>query len=155
MRRPANTLDTPRLLLINQQRAWTSTQSMVDIAPSGEAIYTVRLWGDFSQRLRLQDFPFDAHTFQIELVAFQPSGEDVVLVQDPEFRSFFADELSVADWNVLGWRAEPREVGVSQVTRPGFVLEFDAERLHFHYLIKFIVPQSMTGTITHNPNGTS
>lgn len=141
IRRNINDIKAPRFLLLNQQRTWSSLLNVVDIKPSGEAIFRQRLWGDFSQPLNLHDFPFDKHRFELPMVAFGDLDQDVMLVPDPQRKSIIADKLSVPDWRILGYQGEVREIKLtSDVSRQGFVFSFDAERIFTHYVVKYIIP---------------
>ena len=101
----------------------------------------MRLWGDFSQIMRLREFPFDSHVFEVPVIALAQTTNVVELLPDPNLPSFMADQLSVADWTIDSWTAEPREIEISREdpTR-GFVFAFEAKRISSHYLIKFIIP---------------
>jgi hypothetical protein len=134
-------IHAPRFLLLNRQKTWSSLLNVVDISPDGEAVYRMRLWGDFSQIMRLQEFPLDSHTFEIPVVAIGHAGEHITLLQDPRENSSMAKEYSVADWTITGWAAEAKPVNVSEIkSMDGFVYSFDGERISAHYFIKFIIP---------------
>lgn len=141
IRRALTDIVAPRFILLNQQRVWSSLLNLVDISPDGEAIYRQRLWGDFSQPLRLHDFPFDSHTFELPMIALGDLGEDILLLPDPDYPSFVASELSVADWRILDYREESREIMLTNETvGSGYVFSFYAERIYNHHVIKFIIP---------------
>ena len=141
IRRNIGDIKAPRFLLLNQQRTWSSLLNVVDIKPSGEVVFRQRLWGDFSQPLRLHDFPFDTHTFELPMVSFGDLDQEVILMPDPERESIIADNLSVADWRILGYKAELRDIKLTnEVARQGFVFSFEAERIFTHYVVKYIIP---------------
>jgi gamma-aminobutyric acid receptor subunit beta len=141
IRRDLSEIPAPRFILLNQQKTWSSLINVVDISPEGEAIYRQRLWGDFSQPLHLQDFPFDQHTFELPIIGVGDIGEDVVLLPDPVRPSFIAENLSVADWRIIESAAQSREIELmDEALVQGFVFSFRAERLFNHYVIKFIIP---------------
>ena len=141
IRRALTDIVAPRYILLNQQKTWSSLLNLVDISPEGEAFYRQRLWGDFSQPLRLHDFPFDSHSFELPMLAVGDLGEDIVLLPDPKYPSFIASELSVADWRVTGYREESREIFLTEESAGyGYVFSFDASRIYNHHVIKFIIP---------------
>ncbi len=142
IRRDLADINAPRLILVNRQKTWSTLMNVVDISPQGEAIYRMRLWGDFSQPLHLQDFPFDSHTFRIPILALsQTPGGKVLLEPDPDGTSFIAEELSVADWEIISWSAETGDIELTRGDSvQGFVFSFEAARIYNHYVIKFIVP---------------
>jgi hypothetical protein len=140
IRRNLNEIHAPRFLLVNRQKTWSTLLNVVDISPQGEALYRMRLWGDFSQPLHLQDFPFDAQEFNIPIVALG-DGNPVKLLPDPESESFMASSLSVADWRITDWSGDTSDI---EITRDdsveGFIFRFRAERIYNHLVIKFIIP---------------
>jgi hypothetical protein len=141
VRRQLTDIPAPRFLLLNQQRSWSTLLNVVDITPQGEAVYRMRLWGDFSQIMRLREFPFDSHVFEVPVIAIAHTTGAVELLADPKMPSFMADQLSVADWTIDNWTAEPRKIEITRgdITN-GFVFAFEAKRISSHYLIKFIIP---------------
>lgn len=141
IRRALNEIVAPRFILLNQQKTWSSLLNLVDISPDGEAIYRQRLWGDFSQPLRLHDFPFDSHTFELPMLAVADLDEEVTLLPDPDYPSFIASELSVADWAITGYQEESRDIVLTdEAIGGGYVFSFNAKRVFNHYVIKFIIP---------------
>ncbi len=136
-------IQAPRFLLLNRQRTWSTLLDVADISPSGEVLYRMRVWGDFSQPLRLQHFPFDSHSFQIPIVALATDFESdfVPVVVDPEYPPRIAESFSVADWHISGWRVETssEELGYD-VAGQQLIFTFDASRIYTHYLVKFVVP---------------
>ncbi len=141
IRKQLNDIQAPRFLLLNQQRSWSSLMNVVDITPEGEAIYRMRLWGDFSQIMRLQEFPLDSHTFEVPIVGLAEGAGTIELLQDPTTQSFLAEQLSVADWTIEGWKAEAADIDLIRgEDTKGFVFSFEAKRISSHYLIKYIIP---------------
>jgi len=134
-------IQAPRFLLINRQKTWSSLTNVADISPEGEVIYRMRLWGDFSQIMQLQEFPLDSHTFEMPVVAIGYAGEPITLLQDPDEPSFMGKQFSVADWTISNWSAEAKPVEMlTEKPLDGFVFSFDASRKSAHYFIKFIIP---------------
>jgi hypothetical protein len=140
IRRNLNEISAPRFLLVNRQKTWSTLLNVVDISPQGEALYRMRLWGDFSQPLHLQDFPFDTQEFNIPIVALG-DGDLVKLVPDPEAESFMASSLSVADWRITEWSGDTADIELTRNDSvEGFIFRFQAERIYNHLVIKFIIP---------------
>jgi hypothetical protein len=141
VRRNLNEVSAPRFVLINQQKTWSSLLDVVDISPSGEAVFRMRLWGDFSQPLHLHDFPFDDHQFSIPIIAISQDGRPIRLLSDPETDSYIADELSVADWRIKDWSAGEAQIELTRdIAGQGFIFSVHAERIYNHYVVKFIIP---------------
>jgi hypothetical protein len=140
VRRNLNDIHAPRFLMVNRQKTWSTLLNVVDISPQGEAIYRMRLWGDFSQPLHLQDYPFDTQEFNIPIVALG-ERDPVKLVPDPETESFIASSLSVADWRITDWSAESSGIELTRNDSvDGFIFKFRAERIYNHLVIKFVIP---------------
>jgi hypothetical protein len=71
---------TPRLVIANQQQAWSAFPETVEIQPDGEVIYRQKIWGNFSQPLNLKDFPLDTQTLEVHVVAAGLLESEVKLV---------------------------------------------------------------------------
>jgi hypothetical protein len=132
----------PEIQVINQQKIWLTLPRIVKISPEGEVRYHQRAWGSFSQPLKLKDFPFDRQVFSVQLATIDYTPEEIELVQDKNDESGMAQELSVADWKITGYKAEPRPYKPSPTTSPlaGFAFSFEAERKAGYFIIKVIIP---------------
>ena len=134
----------PRLTIINTQRYWENTRDEVEISPEGLVTYRLHVFGDFSQPLKLHDFPQDRHVFEVPVVAAGYRAHEVVMIPDSRMDSFISENLSVADWKVGNMQGKPREVTMANGLKlPGFVFSFEAERLLHHYVIKAITPLAL------------
>lgn len=135
----------PRLQLVNRQLVWPTFPDLATVSPEGRVTLKQRLWGAFSQPLRLHDYPFDRQTLRIHLVAALYSPDEVVFVDHPDRRSGMGEELSLADWKVADWRAAPEVYLPASDQEPmaGFVLEFEVRRAVGHYLAKVVSPLVM------------
>jgi hypothetical protein len=131
----------PRFKLVNSQRVWDAFDGEVEQLRKGELVLHQRLWGQFSQPLDLVDFPFDEHTFEIQ-IASVIHVEGLRLIPDPGQPSGMAERLSVADWEISDFRVETRNYepipGGEQL--PGLLISFDGRRRVSHYVVKVIVP---------------
>ena len=136
-------IQAPRFVLMNRQRTWSSLIDVVDIKPDGEALFRMRVWGDFSQPLRLQRFPFDSHSFEIPIMALSSENLEgyVPLLPDPQVHSRMAETFSVADWEIYDWGEKKGSEFIREAeSSKNFVFQFEARRIYNHYLIKFVVP---------------
>ena len=140
--RPLAEIWNPEIQVINQQKLWLTFPDIVKIDPDGEVLYRQRAWGSFSQPLKLHDFPFDRQVFSIQLAAINSSRTEVELVQDTKEESGISQDLSVADWKVLRWKAEPQayEPTPTMNAIPGFTFSFEAAREDGYFIIKVIIP---------------
>lgn len=132
----------PRLQFINQQRLWATFSKNVTIDPDGTVTFRQRVWGDFSQPLKLKNFPFDKQKFNIQVVPLGFSQNEVKLVQNPKTKSGMADEFSVADWEMLGFEAKPFEYHPFDDGdfMQGFQFSILAKRKENYYVTTIIIP---------------
>jgi len=147
---------TPRLAIVNQQQAWAAFPAAVEIDPDGNVVYRQKYWGRFSQPLDLRDFPLDQQKLTIHLVAAGQFESDVKLVQLERAhgrRSGVARILSVPDFDVVAWKAEPRPYlpYESEVGTAGFALDLDIQRRPTFYIWKVIVPLCLIVIMSWTP----
>ena len=135
-RYPLNEVWHPEFQLVNQQRLWTTFSDYVEVDPDGTVMYRQRVWGQFSQKLGLKDFPFDQQVFTLRFVAAGYSVKEVEFVRAPERLSGIAETLSLADWEIVDWNVRPQEF----VGTTGYFFTFTAERKSNYFIIKIILP---------------
>ena len=136
---------TPRLVIFNQQQAWSAFPETVEIAPDGEVIYRQKTWGRFSQPLNLFDFPLDRQTLAIQIVAAGLLDTEVKMVPlelKHGRKSGLAKQLSIPDFKVLSWSAEPHSYVVveGEPGTAGYRMQIEVERSAGYFLIKVIIP---------------
>lgn len=155
--KPLSEIWWPRIVVVNEQRVWATFPEMASVSPEGEVVYRQRLWGSFSQPLELRDFPFDRQTFTIQLAAVGFTPEEVDMIGDPrnlsgivrsqaiadqDFADGIASRLSVADWVVIAWNAQPLPYQPipGGKSHAGFAFSFEAQRLTAYFIVKVILP---------------
>ena len=140
----------PGVLFVNQQKLWVTLPEIVTIAPDGEVFYRQRVWGAFSQPLKLKNFPFDRQVFSIQLAASGITSNKVALLLDSNLKSGIAQELSLSDWDVLRWTAETRGYKPMPTVKaiPGFAFSFEAKRRTGYFIIKVIIPLILIVTMS-------
>ena len=140
--RGLNEVWNPRILFINQQKIWKTLPEIVEVFPDGEVVYQQRVWGTFSQPLELEDFPFDQQVLTVQLAAASYSPKEVKLVTEERSRTGVANEFSLADWNILGWKVDIAPFAPSLKEEPfaGYSLSIEAARKYGYYIIKVIIP---------------
>lgn len=141
---PLNAAWAPDFQFTNQQKLFKTLREQLIVSPTGEVTYRQRVWGTFSQKLHLTEFPFDDHRFEALLVAVvaDTTREDIKLVQSETFPSGLVPGFSLPDWDITGWEAVSTEynpLGRSSGT-PGFAFSFQAERYVGYYMIKLMLP---------------
>jgi len=140
----------PGVLFVNQQKLWITLPEIVTIAPDGEVFYRQRVWGAFSQPLKLKNFPFDRQVFSIQLASSGITRKKVEFLLDSNFKSGIAQELSLSDWDVLRWTAETRDYKPMPTVKaiPGFAFSFEAKRRTGYFIIKVIIPLILIVTMS-------
>ena len=139
---PLTDIWNPRFQWVNQQKVWETFPRAAEVSAEGEVSYFQRVWGQFSQPLRLHDFPFDEQEFNIVLATVGHTPDDVTLLQDPEAPSGIAEQLSVADWKVTSSKT------VAGVYSPipaanslaAFTLRVEAKRDSGYFALTVIIP---------------
>jgi hypothetical protein len=140
--RPLHEIWHPRILFVNLQRNWRAFPQNVQVSPDGDVTYFQRAWASFSQPLNLEEFPFDRQVFTIQLASAGHTLDDVELLADPDSAGGIAQNLSVADWNILGWKLEsaPFVPVPGEEPVPGISFSFEAERKAGYFIVKVIIP---------------
>ena len=134
----------PDIQFANQQKVLRTFPERLLVTPSGEVIYRQRVWGSFSQKLDLTEFPFDRHRFEVMLVAATPdvATNEIMMVQDEAYESGLSPDFTLPDWDIESWDVgtfdyNPLDRGEGV---PGFVFAFEARRYVGYYLFKLILP---------------
>ena len=132
----------PRILFVNLQRNWRAFPQIVEVSPDGEVTYFQRAWATFSQPLNLEEFPFDRQVFTIQLASAGYTPDEVELLTDPDSPGGIAQDLSVADWDILAWKVEsaPFVPVPGEEAVPGISFTFEAERKAGYFIVKVIIP---------------
>ena len=130
----------PRVQVVNLQRSWKTFDDTLSVHPDGTVVSSQRYWGSFSQPLKLKNFPFDRHAFNVQLIAIDYAPDELSFVAGDY--NGIADQLSVADWRVTGFRvtADPFVISTSASTLAGFTSVIEAERASGYFWVKVILP---------------
>ena len=140
--RNLNDVWNPRIQFINQQKIWPTLPDIVEVSPDGEVVYLQRVWGAFSQPLTLKDFPFDQQVFTVQLTSAGYGPHEVKLVPDLASRTGIADQFSLADWDILGWKVDiaPFVPSLGEDPFAGYSISIEAKRRFGYFIIKVIIP---------------
>ena len=140
--RSLNDVWHPRIQFINQQRTWPIFPEIVEISPGGEVVYQQRVWGSFSQPLKLEDFPFDRQVFTVQLSSAGYSPQEIKLVSDLVSRTGIASQFSLADWDIVGWTVQvaPFAPSLEEEAFAGLSLSIEGKRKYGYFIIKVIIP---------------
>jgi len=111
--------------------------------PTRQLTQRQRLWGNFSQPLKLHDFPFDRQQLEVPIIATGYTPEEVEMISYSEITNGIGRNLSNPDWSVINWKAEPIVFRPgSELMEPlaGFALSVTVERRYNFLVAKVIIP---------------
>ena len=134
---------TPNLQILNQQRVIKTLRDIVYVHPDGLVEWKQRYWGNFSQPLNLRTFPFDEQDMCVQVSsATGGQGKDITYVQSTRLPSGHARTLSVADWRLTDWSAEPMKLDLadSLPPQPIFQMTMHVQRNAGYYIVKVLIP---------------
>jgi hypothetical protein len=149
VRYPLEQVWHPRVGIANETASVIRKLSeWVEVEPDGTVIYRQRYAGAFTQRLRLQSFPFDRQTFHIQIVAVRYLPNEVRFVPDEEWvrnglknAGGIAPSITLPDWTIEKWETRPLTYALTPGLQfSGYVFEFTASRNVQHYILKIILP---------------
>jgi hypothetical protein len=135
----------PGLLIINQKFALSGLENVVSVDPDGGVNYIQRLWGNFSQRMDLQEFPMDSHDMEVIVVTTRYDVGELEFVEYEGSPSGLSDNLSITDWNINSFSADAFEYQPTTNTPPipAFRLRFSVTREVGYYLLKMVLPMML------------
>ena len=135
-----NDIWTPQLQMLNRRSVERVRPPQFLVAPDGGVLQTVRVYGDFSFRADLSDFPFDEQQLRFIIVSGYET-KDVKILADKASLSV-AERLSVTNWRVQLREGVSSEHYVAPLDRnlSRFDVVFDAQRLSGFYTWQLLVP---------------
>ena len=135
----------PDIQILNQHKLFKTFPDELDVAPDGTVVFQQRYWGEFSQPLRLQGFPFDAHSFQVISGVVDKTGDVQLVASDDPIRPGLGKNLTIPDWKIESWEvlARPVQAVLGGPTRSGYVFTFTAKRYLGYYIYRLIIPLTL------------
>jgi len=132
----------PGLLIVNQKFALSGLDNVVSVDPDGGVNYIQRLWGNFSQRMYLREFPMDSHDLEVTVVTTRFEVGELEFTEYEGSPSGLSDNLSITDWKINSFSAEAFEYQPTTNTPPipAFRLRFSVTREADYYLLKMVLP---------------
>jgi hypothetical protein len=144
---PREKVWSPTIVLANRQALLRMPlPEVVEVAPDGLVTYRQQYVGALSQPLSLKNFPLDVQDFTIHFIAVDAAPDEITFVpmEIPEANisgGGIAEVLSLPDWTVRSFRAEPKPLDITGVHQvPGFAFTFIARRHFAYYFWQAIVP---------------
>jgi hypothetical protein len=138
--RPLAEIWHPSIQILNQQRIVATFPKTVEIQPDGTVVYRQRYWGNFSQPLKLDAFPFDTQTLKLTLANIGFGMQTVRLLPAPDSR--VAEQFSMPDWEVTGWDFVAANLSPEDdsIQVKGMVFSLDVKRDVSYFKYKVILP---------------
>jgi hypothetical protein len=99
----------PGLLIVNQKFALSGLDNVVSVDPDGEVNYIQRLWGNFCQRMNLQEFPMDSHDMEVTVVTTRYETGELEFTEYKGFLSGLSDNLSITNWEINSFSTDAFE----------------------------------------------
>ena len=131
---------TPEMKILNRRSLERINDPDLSVAPDGRVLQMVRVYGDFTFREDLSDFPFDHQQLYFTLISSR-GVQDVKIVAQPENLGM-AEHLSVANWQIQldGGRSSEHYVASIDRTMSRLDVVFQARRLTGFYTWQLLVP---------------
>ena len=131
---------TPQLQMLNRRSVERVRAPQFLVTPEGGVLQAVRVYGDFSFRADLSDFPFDEQQLRFIIVSGYET-QDVKIVADKASLAV-APQLSVTNWKVQLREGVSSEHYVASLDRDLSRVDviFDAQRLSGFYTWQLLVP---------------
>ncbi len=120
---PLSEVWRPRIRLMNSsnlRQAARNAQNQVAIHEGGRVEYIQRFTGFISSYHNLRDFPFDKHSFRIDMGAARDGAHQIAFLADDD-NTWISDRLNIEGWDVTGvslsvqpfyWRANTLDFSV-------------------------------------------
>jgi len=137
---PLDDIWYPSVQILNQQKLVTPFPRIAEVRPDGEVVYRQRYWGNFSQPLKLRNFPFDTQRLQITLANIGFAAESVNLKPSPD--SGVSENVSIPDWDIKGWEFNVVDLPFDDDSYriEGMEFSLDVERDTSFFKFKVILP---------------
>ncbi|MBP9191289.1 MAG: hypothetical protein KBF96_01935 [Ignavibacteria bacterium] len=132
----------PFLTFSNRLNLSKSFPDNYTIKNDGTVLYLQRVYGDFTQRFLLEDFPFDEQNFHIGLINIALNPNDIVLEPDPLIQSGLSNNLELSDWTIKNWSFEelPYVLMNGESETSSLQFSINAKRESGYYLLIFMIP---------------
>jgi len=139
---PITAVWTPRLIIANQQRLWTTLPEIVTVDRQGNVTYRQRVWGHFSQPLKLHQFPFEHQTYTIRLVSAGYNLNEINIEIYEKDISGIADTFSLPDWEIIKWSMDNTPYAFTSGGKgtPSMSFTIFAKRHIGYYVLIYIIP---------------
>jgi len=137
----ADDLWRPDIGAINRRAVTFIFGPRVAVDPNGGVHLELRALGDFSSRLDLREFPFDAQDLHVRIASFKYGPREIELV-GREIQTSTLTDYALAGWTVLGDSVDsgvvPARMGAETFSRLDYVIH--VERKPGYYMWNFVVP---------------
>lgn len=132
---------SPSLVFVNSGRLIESLPNIATIGAAGRVSYYQRYYGTLASYEDLRNFPFDRHVFDIGLVSFRWSAQDLTLAIDTKVTGR-RELLDISDWTIGDVTAIVQEQTFEAFDSKFWTYDLmvPAERIWSYYVWKVILP---------------
>lgn len=142
-RLPVTSVWLPKVRLLNSSNlrvTFSNARDEVAIGADGLVTHVQRYTGLISSYHNLRKFPFDSHTFKVDIVAVQDESNQVRFVPDTE-NTWIADRLNIEGWKVtqIGLHVSDHFLRNANLETSRLTLSISAEREPDFYLYRLLL----------------
>lgn len=132
----------PFLTFSNRLNITKSFPENFTVLQDGTVLYLQRVYGDFTQKFMLREFPFDEQNFNIRLIDITLNPNEILLEPDTTINSGLNKDLSLSDWTISNWSYEnsPHTFNNGDREISSLLFSINAKRRSGYYLLIFIIP---------------
>ena len=138
---PLDSIWSPRLAFVNSGRLIESLPEVAYVETGGDVTFYQRYYGALASYEDLRDFPFDSHVFELSLLSYRWSADELELTVNREVTGR-RDLLDISDWTIGEVTASVQqqvfEAFDTQFWR--YDLKIPATRIWSYYVWKVILP---------------
>jgi hypothetical protein len=136
----------PDIFLFNQRSITMQLPDQVEVSPDGVVYFRQRYTGEFSNRIYVADFPFDAHDFRVQFVSLRYGPDEVKFSNEAlRDRTGMIDSPLVVDWQITSWNIQnnPFNSKLMALPRSSFGIAFHGQRRAGFFLMKLLLPLAL------------
>lgn len=140
---------SPGIQIANEVgRVQRTLPEIVQVANDGTVVYKQRYVGNFSQPLRLHDFPFDEQLFRLHFIKTSTDDRRIEFIPDEaliaagmDHAAGISKDISLPEWIVKSFSAGPLPYELTEgMQATGYAFDFIAERDSEYYVYKVVMP---------------
>ena len=131
----------PSITFSNRLNITKSFTEHVTIFNDGKVVYLQRVYGEFTQNLFYEDFPFDEQKLKLTLIDISIAFDKIEFEIDST-GSGVNNVITAPDWDVTGWNFKKSNFTFAGSTEnlSSLIFEITVKRQAGYYILLFIIP---------------